>query len=110
MLDNEAPVPSTGCSQTAAAHAEHVQLGCQITASCTLLGQAEFLQHYGAAAAHNLQGLVGEWTVLQTAQHTAAPAICLKTSAASACLEAHQCWPVRSLTVPACLSFVQAAW
>ena len=48
------------CSQTAAAHAEHVQLGCQITASCTLLGQAEFLQHYGAAAAHNLQGLVGE--------------------------------------------------
>lgn len=38
---------------------EHVQLGCQITASCTLLGQAEFLQHYGAAAAHNLQGLVG---------------------------------------------------
>ena len=59
-LKTRCPVLDAWCSQTAASPAEHVQLGCQITASCTLLGQAEFLQHYGAAAAHNLQGLVGE--------------------------------------------------
>ena len=69
-LTPRCPVSGAWCSQIAAAPAEHVQLACQITASCTLLGQAEFLQHYGAAAAHILEGLVGEWAISRTAAST----------------------------------------